>query len=117
MGPCWLWTKTIQSEGYGVLRVDGKLEYVHRLTYELLKTSIPEGLELDHICRIRRCCNPDHLEPVTHLVNVNRGSNFQSSKTHCINGHELSIDNLYFRSDNPNARVCKTCAIQRAKGK
>ena len=72
-GDCWLWTKCKNSDGYGRMRVNGVLEQVHRVSYEIFVGPIPEGLELDHTCRNRACINPAHLEPVTHLENVRRG--------------------------------------------
>lgn len=67
---CWEWQGAIHSGGYGVL---GR-EYVHRLVYEELIGPVPEGLQLDHLCRNRRCCNPGHLEPVTQAENLQRGA-------------------------------------------
>jgi hypothetical protein len=75
---CWIWTAFLHSDGYGRFHTKdanrktiGRL--VHRITYEELVGPIPEGLELDHLCRNRACCNPEHLEAVTHRVNVQRG--------------------------------------------
>jgi hypothetical protein len=72
---CWLWLGSDSGNGYGKVSIDGKDMMVHRVVYELLVGPIPDGLVLDHIprCRCRRCCNPDHLEPVTIQVNTHRG--------------------------------------------
>lgn len=76
-GGCWLWTGTIRPDGYGVIYIASKaLRFrtsAHRYSYQLIKGAIPEGLELDHLCRVRKCCNPDHLEAVTHAENLRRG--------------------------------------------
>lgn len=69
---CWIWRGT-KSNGYGRVSVDRRLHYVHRVVYALTVGEIPEGLQLDHLCRNRACCNPAHLEPVTASENVRRG--------------------------------------------
>ena len=70
---CWLWTGSHNGLGYGTIRSVGRKMYVHRYSYELLVGPIPAGLELDHLCRVPGCVNPDHLEPVTHAENLRRG--------------------------------------------
>lgn len=62
---CWIWTGAKNSRGYGQLKIDGRSRYAHRLAYEHWQGLIPEGFELDHLCRTRACVNPAHLEPVT----------------------------------------------------
>lgn len=70
---CWNWTRTIQPNGYGRISIDGRLVYVHRAAYEAFVGPIPDGLDIDHLCRNRRCCNPEHLEAVTRRTNLLRG--------------------------------------------
>lgn len=113
---CWLWTGNVTRQGYGRVQPgDGRPTMgVHRLAYELLVGPIPEGLVLDHLCRVPRCVNPSHLEPVTNAENLRRGvspSALNGRKTHCIHGHEFSGDNLRF--DPTGRRVCRAC--ERAK--
>ena len=72
-GDCWEWTAYIAPNGYGRFQIHPFVHNAHRLLYEWLVGPVPEGLELDHLCRIRHCVNPDHLEPVPHRVNVLRG--------------------------------------------
>ena len=71
-GGCWLWTAHRNADGYGVFRFDGQMGGAHRFAYRLLVGPVPEGMELDHLCRVRHCVNPDHLEVVTHAENVRR---------------------------------------------
>lgn len=102
-GECWLWTGTTMMNGYGEMRLDGTRWYVHRLAYEALVGPIPEGLHIDHLCRVRNCVNPDHLEPVTPEENVRRGVPYNAKKTHCPRQHP------YDRINKRGARVCGKC--------
>src|SRR5690348_9305170 len=68
---CWLW-RGAKSKGYGQARIDGRVYYVHRLLFEAERGPVPEGLELDHLCRVRWCVRPSHLEPVTPAENTRR---------------------------------------------
>lgn len=77
LGPCWLWTGAVNAQGYGELgrgRHDEGNVLAHCAAYELLVGLVPEGLELDHLCRVRRCVNTNHLEPVTHRENMRRAA-------------------------------------------
>jgi hypothetical protein len=120
---CWEWQAGTDRHGYGVTWIAKKHKSVHRVTYEILKSSIPEGLELDHLCRNPACCNPTHLEPVTHRENCLRGTSpaaIHARKTHCNSGHALSGDNLSIHKDG--ARICRACCriqdkLQRIKGR
>ena len=111
-GICWEWTGARTSKikgGYGRFKLNGKLKLAHRITYQIKYGDIPEGFELDHRCRNRCCCNPDHLEAVTHKVNIQRGltGNYNKIKTHCPRNHEYTPDNLKKTKDG--SRDCKTC--------
>lgn len=106
---CWEWTGAT-ARGYGQIWSAGQRVYAHRLAYELLVGPIPEGLELDHLCRNRPCVNPRHLEPVTHRVNTLRGvspSAKAATQTHCVHGHPFDEANTYRLSDG--ARRCRRC--------
>ena len=70
---CWLWQRSTDQLGYGRFRRPGHHHYAHRMMWELRNGPVPDGLELDHLCRVRRCVNPKHLEPVTHSENMRRG--------------------------------------------
>jgi hypothetical protein len=112
---CWPWLASLRN-GYGQI-YDGedwrnpKALYAHRVAYGLMVGPIPKGMQLDHICRDRRCVNPAHLEPVTLAENLARGEGFGQrlyrQKTHCKHGHPFEGDNLYVAPDGH--RVCKTC--------
>lgn len=108
---CWLWTGTQNQKGYGRASVQGRAVQAHRWAYEFCVGPIPDGLTIDHLCRVRNCVNPDHLEPVTNRVNLSRGfspSAICARKTHCPQGHPYSGDNLYVK---PNGwRECRICA-------
>lgn len=104
---CWLWTAAKNSRGYGQFAVDGRSKSAHRLAYEVLVELIPDGLELDHLCRRRHCCNPGHVEPVTTRVNQVRSPLTCAGRMHCKRGHVLAGGNLY-RHPRGN-RVCRTC--------
>ena len=70
---CWIWTNSIHRNGYGRIWMHGKEYLPHRVAYEEFIGPIPEGLDIDHLCRVRICCNPKHLEPATRQVNIQRG--------------------------------------------
>lgn len=98
------------SRGYAHVWKDGKPQYAHRVTYTALVGPVPDGLQLDHVCRHRPCCNVEHLEPVTPQENVRRGegpAGIHSRVTHCPAGHPYEGDNLLIRK-NGN-RGCKEC--------
>ena len=107
---CWEFNGATSPGGYGFVRVSGKNLYAHRFVYEQMVADIPDGLQLDHLCRNRRCVNPAHLEPVTPRINTLRGTSAQAinaAKTECIRGHKLSGDNV--RIDKTGRRICRRC--------
>ena len=109
---CWIWLGHQSPSGYGMLSVNGRPQYVHRLIYERQYGPIPNGLELDHRCRMRCCVNPNHLEAVTHRINMGRGS--KACQTHCIHGHAFTPENTFRNKNGTRAcRSCKRIAVQR----
>ena len=108
-GDCLVWTGNA-PHGYGTFWYEGKKVRAHRFAYERFVGRIPEGLELDHLCRVTRCVNPDHLEPVTRAENLRRASWPNARKTHCKRGHEFTSDNTYRWRGH---RVCRTCQHER----
>ena len=105
-----MWTAYINEAGYGQLTVwnkgSNKTFKAHRLAYEFEVGEIPAGLDLDHLCRNRKCVNPAHLEPVTRRTNLLRGISWNGSKTSCINGHPFDAENTYVQE---HKRTCRTC--------
>jgi hypothetical protein len=107
---CWLWTAST-SEGYGAFGVrKGLIARAHRVTYTTLVGEVPAGLDLDHLCRTRRCCNPAHLEPVTRRVNLLRG-NTVNARTHCPKGHPYDAvnTNVINVRGGGKYRQCRAC--------
>lgn len=109
---CWIWTGA-QSGGYGQVRWSGRARWAHRIAYELSIGPIPDGLQLDHLCRVKLCVNPAHLEPVTTGENTRRGiAGWQNkAKTHCPRGHPYSADNT--DTNHRGWRWCLTCRRER----
>ena len=117
-GKCCLWTGT-KLKGYGQFCYKGKNVLAHRFSYSVFIADIPKDKILDHLCRKRACVNPFHLEPVTFRVNILRGSGFcalNARKTHCPNGHKLSIKNIEnYLFKKYGWRRCKVCRAIRDK--
>lgn len=106
---CWLWTGARARNGCGQIRYRRKLYLAHRVSYELAYVPIPEGKDIDHLCRVRHCVNPSHLEVVDRRTNVLRGVSSPADnarRTHCIRGHELSGTNLV---PGRRSRRCRAC--------
>lgn len=133
---CWDWLAGKTQDGYGTFFNGKKTQRAHRFSYEYYNGDIPEGLEIDHICRNRGCVNPNHLEVVTRSVNMLRGDGpeisrqkmfklhekyggrppiavINENKTHCIHGHEFTEENTYYRPTG--GRLCKACNRIRMK--
>lgn len=120
---CWVWAGRKDRHGYGLIKIGRTPRFAHRVSFEAWMGPIPEGLQIDHLCRVRDCCNPEHLEPVSSRENTMRSpvapAAVNSRKTKCKNGHDLAGENLYV---SPNGyRHCRECRRQasarwRAKG-
>lgn len=121
---CWEWVAYTSPTGYGQF---GYVQYgpgivggyAHRYAYESLVGPIPKHLQIDHLCRVRNCVNPEHMEPVTGKVNSLRSESLwaiNARKTHCKNGHEFTEENIY-RTKGVNKRACRACLLRRMKDK
>lgn len=108
---CWIWEGAKDSRGYGQIRIFDKIIGTHRLMTFFYFGEM--GQDTDHLCRNPSCCNPAHLEPVSHQENVRRG---RAMKTHCPKGHPKTEDNRY-RSQygKKNWSACKICVVERAR--
>lgn len=115
---CWIWTGACVGNGYGITKLPKSrtMQVAHRAIYERIIGEIPKNLELDHLCRNRFCVNPSHLEPVTHMENLNRAGIIEKlkiigesrkDKTHCKRGHEFSGGNLSRQKNG--SRLCLAC--------
>lgn len=114
---CWLWLGAVDRKGYGTISIatgGGKKRaaFAHRISHELFRGAIPTGMEIDHLCRLPCCVNPDHLEPVTHRENDLRGFGapaMNARKTHCSSGHPFTPENTYYAGKGRHRRTCRTC--------
>lgn len=116
-GVCWEWTAGASDTGYGNFGRDPEHGYAnisaHQWAWEFLVGPVPPGLVLDHLCRNRRCVNPDHLEPVPFAENIRRGRNANREKTHCPAGHPLVAENLVL--NRRGGRKCRICNTEKAR--
>lgn len=118
---CWLWMgKT--SNGYGIIGLaNRKRMAAHKFSWELVHGKVPDNLVLDHLCRVRCCVNPDHLEPVTNKENILRGvsvSAVYAKRSHCKSGHEYTAENTAWskgRDSETRGRQCRACWREKAR--
>ena len=113
---CWPWLGS-RVDGYGSINIgSGRTRRAHQVAFDLTNGAVPDGLELDHLCRNPWCVNPSHLEPVTHRENILRGEGptaRRARQTHCKRGHPLSGENLYV--DDRGYRRCRECERNRER--
>lgn len=114
---CWEWTGHLTSTGYSQMTVGSRTDktrtntQAHRVSYAVFVGELVDGLQIDHLCRNRKCINPKHLEQVTCAENLRRGNpawKQQMARTHCPKGHEYSESNTYVRKSG--GRMCKECS-------
>lgn len=120
---CWEWTAHLSRDGYGKFSADGrKIEGAHRVAYELLVGPIPEGMQLDHVCRNRSCVRPSHLEVVTNAENQRRGIAGEVLRRRllaideCKHGHPYTPENTYV-DPRTGARNCRECGRARCRAR
>ncbi len=117
---CWLWMGFVDKAGYGRLRLGGRdvpVGYAHRISYELNVGPIPNGLVIDHLCRVRKCCNPAHLEVVTTRENVLRGESASvkiARSGRCKRGHDLTVPDAWVGRKR-RCRLCNRLSARAAK--
>jgi hypothetical protein len=108
---CWIWNLSLNRGGYATIKRRDGTYSIHRVVYEQARGEIPDGFDIDHLCRTRNCVNPWHMEPVSRRVNVGRGNQRfngrkNAAKTHCLRGHEYTTENTFL---NGKSRSCKEC--------
>lgn len=112
---CWLWMGARaggKNKDYGYFRVGKKLAYSHRVSFRIYNGPIPEGFNIDHLCKNTLCVNPKHLEAVSQRENLLRGNTrnaINARKTHCLNGHEFTPENTYWHGSSRTKRGCIHC--------
>lgn len=120
---CWIWLGSLNNKGYGQISLGGRRRgcgLAHRVSYTLLVGDIPEGLTIDHLCRVKSCINPAHMETVPGRENHRRGlpqmiaaaQKRVASKTHCKRGHKYTLETTGLQ---PSGRFCKLCRSIRSK--
>lgn len=117
-GSCWLWTASRTGRGYGEFWIGRRAKKVaaHRYSYESFKGPIPKGLVIDHLCRVRSCVRPDHLEAVSNKENVLRGvgpSAVHAVKTECKNGHLYNEKNTIKLAKQRRCRICHRASVKK----
>ncbi|MCX4605500.1 HNH endonuclease [Streptomyces anulatus] len=106
---CWVWAGALYPNGYGKMsREIHGTRLAHRAMYVEHRSCIPDGLELDHLCRNRACVNPSHLDPVVRSVNIQRGYDARQ-KGRCKSGHDLTVEDAYYVEPSSGHRQCRQC--------
>lgn len=111
---CWVWQRDVSGYGYASFWADGKKIAVHRWAHQRFVGPIPDGYQVDHLCKNTRCVNPDHLEAVTQRENTLRNGGptaLAARKTHCYHGHELPAEHWHREGNRMRRRRrCKRCS-------
>ena len=111
-GDCWVWTGSRGSHGYGQVSIGNRPALAHRVVWGLLVGPIPNGMQVDHLCRVRHCVNPDHLQIVTQAENIRRGASkamIASLSRRCKRGHSLAAMPATWNATDRKS-WCPTCS-------
>lgn len=129
LGPCWMWTGHRSPDGYGMFQTGDRISksgyraptQAHIVSCRLDGKDCPAGHEWDHICRIRPCVNPSHLEAIPHRENVRRGfsivATYMDERTTCLYGHDLTSPEAWYYRPDHKGRICRLCQLERANGR
>lgn len=117
---CWIWKLSVGSHGYGNAFIGGASMVAHRVSYAAFVGELLPKMVIDHLCKVRRCVNPGHLEQVTQKMNIYRTNNAgilvaakkNAQKTHCPSGHEYTNENVYIYR---GSRICRLCHKKHAR--
>lgn len=121
-GSCWLWSGCVSTSGYGRINASGHIRFAHHIGWLLTHGTLPENIGhgpdevvTDHLCRVRNCVNPAHLQWVSTGTNTRRGNTGQHNtiKTHCPKGHAYTADNILHKGKN--SRGCRQCGRDYAR--
>lgn len=104
---CWFWDAHLTKDGYGMFNMGNGMVTAHRAAYELFVGEIPKGLVIDHLCSVRDCVNPEHLEPVTQRENLRRAATWKGNQTKCKRGHDYGVQPTW--TTIKNFRRCRQC--------
>lgn len=110
---CWEWQGETNRSGHGRISWKGTRRSIYRVTYELAGGVVPDGYEMDHLCRNPRCCNPQHVEPVTHAENMRRGRQAFVLGGQCHSGRHVLTEHNVYVNPSDGQRRCKDCRVER----
>lgn len=113
MNDCIESKKSITTNGYSRIRIEGKNIQAHRWAWELVNGSIPSGMVIDHLCKNKRCVLPNHLRLVTQQENIMAGNHNIDNRSHCNQGHPFIKENIMIRKSGK--RECAECNRERAR--
>lgn len=116
-GDCWIWLGAVSNSGYGSFWSDNKSKLAHRWSYSFFRGDLLGDLHLDHLCRNKLCCNPEHLDPVTNKINISRGllGDLYVRPKSCSRGHLFDDQNTYISKKTGKA-TCRRCHALRQRG-
>lgn len=114
---CWEWQGRRTRDGYGSIKYDGSMRGAHRVAWITWRGD-PGDMQVDHTCRNRSCCNPNHLRLMTKAQNL--ATRVWPPKTHCSQGHEYTEENTSvrkYKNGRPDGKRCRTCQNEQARNR